>query len=582
MGRQQVRQSQFLITYGPGALLESIHGPRMILHPDCGYFPDRVDPQEREISAGRLAAMLDGRVYRLPGVHDPPWPTRPFPKWAICTEHSILYARDCPECGPGGRGKRRVQAVRFLMACSRGHLDEVSWHSLIHGRGSQCQHRDWFHWFGGVSRIRDLRVRCPLCGADASLARLYEGRWPCSGRFPERERPEDPPTRTGCDHHAVLVQRQASNLYVPDIEAIFTLPPAHTRLHQLLQIPAIMAVLQSLDAPVPGREESWLKDFTGRLQRLATRQPRLWDAVENIRRAASDDPRRVIRACLELLEPPPGSREELLHAEMQALLSAATHGAAWDPDAGFEITPQRAGAADGPGVRLRAVPIPRLRVLMVKRGYFRMVDPQRSATRVDVSWRDAGGTKWYPGLDYPGEGILITLDSDAHPGLRHPPLQGNAAREWNRARTDRRYDELVCTPAHVELHPVFVWWHTLSHLLIRAIAIHSGYGAASIRERVYLREESEGATGALVLYTAQPGTDASMGGLVALAPRFQEIVDLAVDAMLYCSNGSLCDERRFSAGSTSGASCYACTVLPETSCEHRNLWLDRQILLENA
>ena len=30
-----------------------------------------------------------------------------------------------------------------------------------------------------------------------------------------------------------------------------------------------------------------------------------------------------------------------------------------------------------------------------------------------------------------------------------------------------------------------------------------------------------------------------------------------------------------------GASCYGCTMNSETSCEHRNMWLDRNILLEN-
>ena len=46
--------------------------------------------------------------------------------------------------------------------------------------------------------------------------------------------------------------------------------------------------------------------------------------------------------------------------------------------------------------------------------------------------------------------------------------------------------------ARYELHPLFVWWHTLSHSLIRAISNEAGYSSASIRERVYIEVRGDG------------------------------------------------------------------------------------------
>ena len=44
-----------------------------------------------------------------------------------------------------------------------------------------------------------------------------------------------------------------------------------------------------------------------------------------------------------------------------------------------------------------------------------------------------------------------------------------------------------------------------------------------------------------------------------------------------CSNDPLCEE---AAETREGAACYACCLISETSCEHRNKMLDRLILRE--
>ena len=39
-----------------------------------------------------------------------------------------------------------------------------------------------------------------------------------------------------------------------------------------------------------------------------------------------------------------------------------------------------------------------------------------------------------------------------------------------------------------ESHPMFVWWHTLAHHLIRTIQQDTGYSSSAITERIYAHE----------------------------------------------------------------------------------------------
>jgi len=131
-----------------------------------------------------------------------------------------------------------------------------------------------------------------------------------------------------------------------------------------------------------------------------------------------------------------------------------------------------------------------------------------------------------------------------------------------------------------ELDPVSVWWHTLSHRLLRALSVDSGYSSAAIRERVYLSHDPQGqAHGGLLLYTVQPGGDGTLGGLISLADHFDEVLRSALRDVADCSNDPLCAEAP--ATGAPGAACYSCLLASETSCERRNLHLDRLILIED-
>ena len=125
----------------------------------------------------------------------------------------------------------------------------------------------------------------------------------------------------------------------------------------------------------------------------------------------------------------------------------------------------------------------------------------------------------------------------------------------------------------------YVMMHTFAHALIRQLAIECGYTSASITERIYSRNPLDGEPMAGVLiYTAAPDSEGTLGGLCALGEpdKLGRHIRRALDKMSLCASDPLCSEHMVSGGEKlHGASCHACSFLPETSCERGNKYLDR-------
>jgi hypothetical protein len=242
------------------------------------------------------------------------------------------------------------------------------------------------------------------------------------------------------------------------------------------------------------------------------------------------------------------------------------------------------------GRTLRITPLSRLRVVMVQIGYTRPIDADNEENQpkiVPVEYVPPNERiAWHPGVELFGEGIFIDFVSDREPqGIsEHFPLQGEACNRWLAAyNAPEGYQKIKAMPGTKEeyLHPVFVWWHTLSHRLITALSVDSGYSSAAIRERVYTSTINNKTTGGVLLYTAQSGGDGTLGGLIGLVPHFDRILKSAFRNVDACSNDPICIEEKFGEDKVNGAACYACQLISETSCEHRNTLLDRRLLLDN-
>lgn len=130
----------------------------------------------------------------------------------------------------------------------------------------------------------------------------------------------------------------------------------------------------------------------------------------------------------------------------------------------------------------------------------------------------------------------------------------------------------------------YVLLHSFSHALMRQLAIECGYTAASIRERIYSKppEAEDGPMAGVLLYTAAPDSEGTLGGLVSLSAPAElgRHINQALEQMSLCASDPLCAEHDPFHATTSlhWASCHACLFSPETSCERGNKYLDRALL----
>ena len=200
----------------------------------------------------------------------------------------------------------------------------------------------------------------------------------------------------------------------------------------------------------------------------------------------------------------------------------------------------------------------------------------------------ASEPSWFPAVENRGEGIFLLLS-------------GAAVSSWRQKREvkDRcaalesghqRWGEGHRTNADKRPFPggPYVLLHTLSHLLIQSLALRCGYPAASIRERIYV--DGAAKRYGLLLYTASADAEGTLGGLVQQARGISDHLRQALHIGALCSNDPVCaqhvphssTEKRW----LHGAACHGCTLVAETSCEMRNDYLDRALVVpiigENA
>jgi hypothetical protein len=125
----------------------------------------------------------------------------------------------------------------------------------------------------------------------------------------------------------------------------------------------------------------------------------------------------------------------------------------------------------------------------------------------------------------------------------------------------------------------YIFLHSLSHLLITAVSLECGYAAASIRERIYAGEAGYG----ILLYTGTPDAEGTLGGLVDAGRHLEQHLTNSIDLGRLCSNDPVCSqhkpnnpqEERFLVG----AACHGCLLIAEPSCERRNEFLDRALVV---
>jgi Domain of unknown function (DUF1998) len=162
--------------------------------------------------------------------------------------------------------------------------------------------------------------------------------------------------------------------------------------------------------------------------------------------------------------------------------------------------------------------VPRLREVSALYGFTRIDAPEWDVMSTDadrVVRLSRAAPNWVPCAQTRGEGIFLRFDE-------------NTLRAWEQ-RSDVQARKKTLDAGHEAWRadrrlPPGQWpgmryvLHTFAHAMIRELALECGYSAADIAERVYARSGDQPMAGVL-LYTAAPDSEGTLGGLVSLGRR---------------------------------------------------------------
>jgi len=598
----QLRPSQLLHSFGVGALVDLPHLSVMI-----GSINQWDENAATPIPEDRLLAA----VRQYPGMHSvrelrqPPWrpetgnpfhdwarvgvPVTPFPRWLRCPWGNCQYlgpiddgqwAKDmnnpfridrnayrhnnCRKKGVGASGL----PVRFMLACTRGHVDEFPFVDYVHRR-QVCDSPLLEMSERGLSTgPADVFIKCRTCAALRPMAAAFgeaaEQSLPqCRGRHPHLGRFEP----NGCGAPVRTLLLGASNSWFGVTRSVLSIPAGDDQVHNLVD-----EVWPEL-LKVPNRETlPYALENNPALARVRDYDPdELWTAMERRKGGGTTSEER------EADEDDDARSGDLLAPEWRQFISPAEAPATED----FRIREVEVPEGFNDQIE-RVVGADRLREVLAFVGFTRLSAPDSEEANQDIAPISRTEPTWLPATEVRGEGIFIQLREEAvaqwevaYRAVASRDLLFEAHSNWRERRG-------LIGPAGWP-GGRYVLLHTLSHILMREFALDCGYSAASIRERIYAAGGDHPMAG-ILLYTAAADSEGTLGGLVSLCEteRFGRLLRNALDSTRVCTSDPTCCENvpgSLGDDHVHAAACHACTFASETSCERGNRYLDRSVLV---
>lgn len=513
---------------------------------------------------------VDGKVYR----------TRPLVPWSAVKE-GLRYEGKSVQAVP----------VRFVQACTNGHLSDINWYAFVHNDfQTTCRGELWLDEAGSGNDFEEIFVRCssercrarrPLAQAkqkDSRVLGLCEGHrpWlsprgkePCraykinnAGDIVETNQPE---------YNRLLV-RSASNAYFPQILSVISMPDQDAELKQ--------AVDRFYDEDLQYADD--LSDIRKELKKpkfadlAGFGAEVVWAEIQR-RKSGLTAPEKSIK-----------------QVELEALLSCPEEMGKETPsdDREFQGYARRLDTLDAKWHSYidRVVLVHRLREVVAMIGFTRfeaaMPNIEGEIDDLAINVRRASldfEPNWVPAIENLGEGVFISIKKDAiQQWLKHPKVESRAQQleqgfyKWLDSRGIPRDKAKFPGAAYIMLH-------SLSHLLITAVSLDCGYASSAIRERIYAFDEIGYG---VLLHTGTSGSEGTLGGLVEVGRRIEYHLARALEYGRLCSNDPVCaqhqpndeQEDRF----LHGAACHGCLLIAETSCERRNEMLDRALVVDTV
>ena len=576
----ELRKSKITTTSGVGALVDfpgfsgimgglhlwkkptedmRIYDKRLESLCNKSYFVQAVD-------AGKFPENT--KKYRIPVIR--------FPEYYYCPRcHELDYAKKisknlsndkikvepliCNNC----ETKTELLPSRFVISCNCGHISDFPYEWWAHKKaGGRCEKpRLKMIIDPNRSGLESIRIQC-ACGASNTMANCLNkealagltcrGDSPWLGKGYKEE----------CGRELRALMRGSNNVYYPITVNALTIPPWSNEINRVIDedinfykgLVTSGLDINTLRVAVKGffDNKGIAKQYNCSYDEFFHQFCERFDITDGKTPAA----------------PNVGTENDLIKDEYKAFIGEDKD----DPYFKLENVEVPSVLSD----HIKSVKlVKRLREIQVLRAFRRidMYSEGESEETPVFAKLSKFPQEWLPAVEMLGEGIFIEFSKEKILEWKQKDLN-----RYNDLKT--RYNNKKCASMYGKFSDTKVLLHTLSHLLMRELAFESGYDASSIKEKLYVDEEDW--MSGILIYTASSSSDGSLGGLVrqGQTDKFINIVESAVTKAFWCSNDPVCLESHGQGvNSLNLAACYACSLVPETSCAYNNTLLDRQAVI---
>lgn len=527
-----------------------------------------------------------------------------FPGWHYCLSCGTMVeiglnqqdyyctSQDCPRINEPINRRGKLIPVRFVAACSSGHIQDVPFREWVH-RGTPDNGNHILNYDGrsGAGDLSSIRIKCS-CGVSRSLAGLMNEHALSNIQGAQENGPADDSPRNNngilcqghrpwlglqngiqntvdCQNELRVLIRGGSNVHYSYIQSAIYLPQdsnqyAENVIHDLSLDRIKGLYLQDNGAGHILRTVLEMRSEV--INNLISIDDLYNEIIGHIQSQGHDENEEVSNLTIRLEEYKVFN--EGYEVEGRNLKAVVSH---FDNYYENEFLTRYFD---------QVTLIEKLKETKVFTGFSRIDSVNDNRTQQErINELSANEITWLPAVEVYGEGIFLRFRDDIIDGWleRVGTNNDHLLQRYKSARQGMN--------AARDLNSTFVMMHTFSHLLIKRLCFNCGYGSSSLRERIYFSSDPHSRMNGLLIYTSSGDSEGSMGGLVRQGKEMflaRNILEALEDA-LWCSSDPVCSEIGRTAGqgpeSVNGAACHNCAIVPETSCEEYNCLLDRSTVV---
>ena len=608
----ELRPSQALTTFGIGSIIDLPNLSVMVMGLEDWPLKDTVEIGEQRLLAS-VKEVLGQQVKSLrsaPVVPDAYQvnqfdtsalvgiPVAPFPRWMVCpydkcrrlapltSGKSGLFKLETPyrtdqiryvhaNCTKPGKPPTVVPA-RFILACKNGHFDDFPWKTYVHRGPNDCSGGLKLIETSATGEAASIFVKCEACGATRPMSDAFLKDWidrpVCKARRPHLRDHDEAGCKApnGQDMRMEPMLQGASNSWFGITLSALAIPPKGadeiakivdeqwTNLHDVESEREIEKLLPK----VPSMRD--LYDYT---------PAEIWQAVQAKKTAVPKEN---------------GEPTDLKTPEWEVFINPGSAEKGRDFQLRIAAPPKRYAKYFE-----KIVLAERLREVRALVGFSRIESPSDYDNPAAFPANQRARLSrtqptWVPASEIRGEGLFFHFKEDEIQKWVKKAAIKTLHDVFLEAHMRWRIARKLEPPKEFYPDVRFVLLHSFAHALIRQLAVECGYTTASLRERIYSRNPGEDGPemAGVLIYTAAPDSEGTLGGLVSLGKpeTLERHLDQALDNMRLCASDPLCAEHHpYHEGNTlHAASCHACLFAPETSCERGNKYLDRAVLVSTV